>query len=195
MDGVAQAGAEAVAEARDVILALAPGFLALKVFQLLGTQRKRSEWEWTAWSVLAAALISVLPLHYWAQLGVGLGLGLMLAVLYRNLHKLPRIGLWAVQNLENSAWDHVLDRAVRERRVVEVALGEGENEDRFFGRVGFFAYEAYEAEPWLYLVNPHRKPPGKDYAALQRTRGVLIHKENIRWLRVLDKKLPSASKA
>ena len=187
MEDAALEGAKAVAAARDVVLALAPGFLALKVFQVFGAQRKRSEWEWTAWSVLVAALISVLPLQYWAQLVTGIALGFGLATGWHALPRLGVIGAWASKALGNSAWDLALDRAVRQRCVVEVAIGEGADEERLFGRLNLFGYEQYEAEPWIYLSSPQRRPPGGKYAPMERAVGVLVHRDNIKWLRVLRK--------
>lgn len=187
MDGPIQAGANAVAEARDVVLALAPGFLALKVFQLFGAQRKRSEWEWIAWSFLVAALISVLPVPYWLQLVAGVALGAILAVFWRTLPNWSLIGRWATQALSNSAWDLALDGAVERHDSVEVAIGEGADEERLFGRLSLFGYEQYEAEPWVYLTDPKRRPPKGKYAAMERGRGVLVHKESIKWLRVVER--------
>src|SRR5450759_3293784 len=36
---------------------IVPGFVALKVFYLLGLKTRRTDLEWTLWSLLAAALI------------------------------------------------------------------------------------------------------------------------------------------
>ena len=185
--GVADAGAAAVAQARDVVLFLAPGFVALKVFQLFGAQRKRSDWEWTTWSVLVAALIGVLPFAPAARLLVGFALGVLLAVAWRTAPKWPRVGNWVVQGLTNSVWDLVLERASREDRVVEVTLGQGDDQVQFFGTPAYFAYEQYEAEPWLYLTDAYRKVKGERYQPLVRTRGVMVHKEQISWLRVMNK--------
>jgi len=43
---------------RDTLLLLAPGFLALKIFAWRGFQIRRTDLEWTMWSLLVAGVIN-----------------------------------------------------------------------------------------------------------------------------------------
>jgi len=186
MNEIVDAGKAAVAEVRDVVLFLAPGFIALKAFQLLGAQRKRSEWEWTTWSVLVAAFLgAAVPGDAARRIVFGLAGALVLALVWRTLPKWGgRIGRWLRRDLSNSAWDLVLEGASADDRVIEIQTV-GDDNVRFFGKLANFALEEYEAEPWIYLTDPSKKVGNADYAALERTWGVMLHRDQIRWLRVM----------
>jgi len=203
----------------NVVLVLAPGFVALKIFQHFGTQRKRSEWEWTVWSIIVGAVIALtvaaLRVDLFtndviAELGGGLTFGTsgvverfavatlfgsVLAIAWRGIgsRAIPALsGL--TRQLTNSAWDHVLDEAAAQRFGLEVVIdaGDAPGDVRFYGSLGTFAHERDEAEPWLYVQCVRTWDPGKKgYADMPNTDGVLIHRDQIKWMRVTRQGTPA----
>ena len=201
----------------NAILVLAPGFVALKVFQLFGTQRKRSEWEWTIWSLITGVALAVIVAATRLDFGLRIpeleiagddavsfaGLperlalavvtGIVLTIAWRGMSS-SRIS-WLVRStrqLTNSAWDHVLDTASQNRYGVEIAVPVGEgSEALFLGAIGAFAREADEAQPWLYIQCVRQWDPQRAaYLPLARTDGVLVHREQITRLRITRNSLP-----
>jgi hypothetical protein len=202
----------------NVVLILAPGFVALKIFQHFGTQRKRSEWEWTVWSIIVGAVIAVIvaavPIDFLANdatvdLGGGISfgtsgvlerftvavvVGFAFVALWRaaNMRGIPALGR-LTRRLTNSAWDHVLDEAAAQRFGLEVVMDVGDATDdvRFYGSIGTFAHERDEAEPWVYVQCVEAWDAAKSaYAQIPNTDGVLIHRNQIKWMRVTRAGLP-----
>jgi hypothetical protein len=205
----------------NTILVIAPGFVALKVFQLVGAQRKRSEWEWTIWSIIAGVLIAagtaLARLNFGVEVPelklaegdpsagspatklsfvglpertvVAVGAGVLGAIVWRLIRQargpLARRG---VMQLTDSAWDYVLDEAVNNKFGIEVVTpGAGDAELRFYGIPGTFAYESAEAEPLLYLRKVHEWTDASGYTKVLGTDGILLHRDNIKRIRVVSK--------
>lgn len=179
---------------RDAAFLLAPGFLTLKLFQHFGAQRKRSEWEWTVWSVLVSLAIDVATKDPAAKLGVALVAGLLLVSIWRVVGRQSnRVTRRLRRELIDSAWDHVLDEACRSHHPVEVVTDDGR---RFFGVLQTFAREEKEAEPWLYLTDvKEASADDDDWDTLSRTEGVLIHRDHVRRLRVVRGSRPPRAEA
>jgi hypothetical protein len=178
---------------RDAAFLLAPGFLTLKLFQHLGAQRERSEWEWTVWSVLVSLGIDLVTKDPAQKLAVAVGVGVALVIGWRYVgQQSSRATVWLRRALVDSAWDHTLDEAARAHNPVEILTENG----RLFGRLRTFAREERGAEPWIYLTDVKQAPPDSDeWTALRRTEGVLIHRDQMRRLRVIRRQEaePSAS--
>lgn len=172
---------------REAAFLLAPGFLTLKLFQHFGAQRKRSEWEWTVWSVLVSLAIDVGTKDPAAKLVVALLVGFGLVLLWRFVGRQSyRVTGMLRRKLVDSAWDHVLDEACRNHLSIEVAT---DDDRRFFGVLQTFAREEKEAEPWLYLTDVKEASlSDDDWEPLVRTEGVLLHRDHVRRLRVVRRK-------
>lgn len=163
---------------REAAFLLAPGFLTLKLFQLLGADRKRSEWEWTVWSVLVSLVIDLVTHDPVGKVVVAGALGFGAVVVWRSPLADP-----ARPRLMNSAWDYTLDSAARAHHVVEVTVKDG---PVYFGRLKRFAREETGAALWLYLTKVRRRTKdGSTWTRLSRTEGVLLHGASVRELRVV----------
>lgn len=185
------------------ILFLAPGFLALKLFYLLGAQRVRSEWEWTTWSVVASlpinGLASVLrdritapktsPDPYESVLGllIGVALGAVLAAGWRLVRASTRAEAARLRRTFGaSAWDEALEDAQRANRQVELVLEDGK---RYLGTIGYGGREDNAAEGWLYLIFPEVYDESlKDFRPAKGTHGILLHRDRIKRIRVFLRK-------
>lgn len=186
----------------DGILFLAPGFFALKLFYVLGAQRRRSEWEWTTWSVLVSIPINLVAA--WMATGsFGLGkpdlveienrfavaslLGLLAVLVWHLLWRsIKPIAVDLRRLIGTSAWDETLDDVDRHRRAVEVVLDDGA---RYQGTVTYAGREDNEVEGWLYLTHPKVYDVGtKKFRPPRGTAGYLIHTDHIKRLRVMFRK-------
>jgi hypothetical protein len=194
----------------STLLVVAPGFVAMKLFQVLGTQWRRSDWEWTIWSLVAGVLVSVLVaivgfrmvqpgvLQLTPTLGVSTDgvlerfivaalLGVGLAVLWHLLarSRVPWIEARGRQ-LSNSAWDVTLDYVVRSRYGVDVTALVGDKTERLYGSLRTFAREADGAEPWLYLQNVKRfNETSNHFEVVEKTDGILVHADRVSLVRVV----------
>jgi hypothetical protein len=192
---------------------LAPGFIALKILDLFGGQHRRLEWEWVVWSVVISLPIAGLAwairqvLGFWlpeptqtdavelvCRFLVAAGVGAVAAgawwTLKRSHARLPqRVVRW----LSDSAWDVILDEAVRDNCGVAVDVTEGGRAVAYYGDLTAFGYETAGAEPWLYLTHVQRsKGRGNSYRPIDaRTRGMLVHKDEITRIRLVDQSEPA----
>ena len=201
----------------NLFLVLAPGFVALKLFALFGTQRKRSEWEWTVWSVIVGVVLAVIAAVTPITLApadaayevvpgrpvlvadvaerflLAVLLGVLLVLLWRGLGRSRyRALVQGRRRLTNSAWDYVLDTASKARHGIEVTLaGPGDSELIYLGSISAFAQEEDEAEPWIYVQCVKQWSAAETrYVPLLRTDGILVHREQIKRIRITRKELP-----
>jgi uncharacterized protein DUF6338 len=180
------------------ILYLAPGFLALKAFSSFGAQRTRSDWEWAAWSVIASLPINALAgfirsfqapsanppdgLEIVYRLAVGVGLGLIGAGIWQRI----RIAPWGRaqrfrERVTDSPWDHVLEEVGASHRVTELVMSDGA---RYRGTIRYAGREDAGAREWVYLKYVEVFDAGK-FRDSKHTHGLLVHREEIRRIRVL----------
>lgn len=182
------------------ILFLAPGFLALKLFYLLGAQRTRSEWEWTTWSVIASLPINGIagvlrdlvgvqkatldPLEITLRVLVGVAFGGLAASAWQAVRRSPHRKAGQLRMaFGSSAWDEALEDVGREKRQVELVLDDGK---RYVGTIRYGGREDNEAEGWIYLIYPDVYDDSiKKFRRAQGTRGYLVHRDHIKRLRVL----------
>lgn len=185
------------------VLFLAPGFLALKLFYLLGAQRPRSEWEWTTWSIIASLPISAIaimlrslvavprstpdPVEITLAILVGVVLGSAASAVWQIVR--GSSAKWAGRlrrAFGSSAWDEALEDVQRERRQVELVLDDGK---RYVGTIGYGGREDNKAEGWVYLVHPEvYDEAAKRHRPAKGTHGYLVHRDQIKRLRVLLKR-------
>lgn len=202
------------------LFVLAPGFVAVKLFQIFGTQWRRTDWEWTVWSlvtgVLVAVAIGLTPLRLvpaqefklTTALSVSTDgiperfllaalLGLAAAVFWRVAIRSSFAGARAIhRRLINSAWDSVLDEVVEHELGVEVGVATGSVVERFFGAVHTFGYERTGARPWLYLSRVRQFDlTSSKFQPMERTTGVLLHADNVQYLRVARRQRAAPSGA
>lgn len=115
-------------QVKDTLAFLVPGFLALKIFALRGGISRRTDFEWTVWSILVAALIGVvldlfrLPAaeRFLPSLVVATAGGLLAIVVWAAW---SRIHPQAKVDLSPRAWDQVF----REPNWVLITLRTGES--------------------------------------------------------------------
>ncbi len=187
---------------------LAPGFVALKIVDLFGGQHRRLEWEWVVWSLVVSLPIAGIawavrqllglwfaevtqpdPLELVCRFLVAGGLGTAVActwwALKRSRARIPRR---LVRLLSDSAWDVVLDEAVRDNCGVAATVTEGGKAVTYYGTLSAFGYETAGAEPWLFLSHVQRsKGDGRGYRPVDaRMRGMLVHKDGITRLCLID---------
>jgi hypothetical protein len=101
------------------LLYVLPGFVALKIFYVLGLRRRRSDLEWTLWSVLAAAPLGAAAMTLWPATGqehvriaIALALGAALGLLLVGLwHAAVRRWPDLILHTSARAWDSVLPQA------------------------------------------------------------------------------------
>jgi hypothetical protein len=155
------------------IVLLGPGFIFVKVVYLFGEQHKRLDWEWLVWSVLASLPIAgatdvllspklqgPLPFEFvqgTTHFALALVAGSAVAYLWRthrhNQHPLVR---FVRHSLADSAWDVVLDNALRDGCGVAVTVERPNDagvttEASYYGRLATFGYETAGAEPIVFL--------------------------------------------
>jgi hypothetical protein len=186
---------------RDAAIALAPGFIALKVFYLFGTQRPRSQWEWVIWSVIASVPIQYVSDEYltdWAtaalpfddevaiavvRIAVALAVGVALSLAWRYIGGTKLGWLQRRQrDVTDSAFDLVIEDAVRNQRVVEIWPA-GDAEPRYRGWIHTFARESAQAVPWMFISRVEERTGGA-WQRVPGTHGYLFHRDNVQRLRV-----------
>jgi hypothetical protein len=184
------------------LFVLAPGFVSLKVFELSGARWKRSEWEWTIWSVIAGAFCTLvvavfgLQVLHLADLDltpqtsvslegvperfiVSIVLGFLLLAGWRVMGTGRR-------RLQTSAWDVVLQEAADARSGVEATLIEGGSTERYYGSIHTFGRETEGAEPWLYIGKVKRYEASTDeWVSFGGVEGILVHKDSIAHLGIV----------
>ena len=168
-------------DAREFAFLIAPGFLSLKLFQLFGAQRERSEWEWTIWAVVTSLAIDVVTRDPALKLVVALLVGVTLVLAWRLVSMQGSVVTrWMRRELTNSAWDHTLDEATRRHYPIELVT----EKHRYFGRLATYAREENKSQAWVYLTYLSRDD-GTGWKRLERTEGVLIHADRLLELRVI----------
>jgi|GEM_PF-2600731 hypothetical protein len=196
----------------NLVLVLAPGFVAITIFDAFGQKVKMSEWQWTTWSVICGVAIALGVGLFGLDFGgkppsialPGLGpvdlrfvperlvVGALAGVLLGVGARFGRQRGWAwsrllERRLTASAWDLVLNQAVRSGFGVEVATSSANRtaEVLYYGFPSVFGLESEAAEPWIYLTAVWRRQPSETYKRLERTDGVLLHRGQIRRIRVV----------
>ena len=119
-----------VAAASDQVITtltyVAPGFVALKVFYLLGLRIKRSDLEWTIWSLVASVGVAEVAVRLpiadaWqvsARFLVAVALGSLMSFAWiRAIHRWPLFGSWA----RARAWDSLIPQ----KQWLQVGLTDG----------------------------------------------------------------------
>jgi len=181
------------------VLFLASGFLALKLFYLLGAQRVRSQWEWTTWSIVASlpingiasllrdriAIVRGDPDGYEVALRllIGIALGSTLAAAWQLVRASGRSEAARFRRAFGaSAWDEALEDVQRDHRQVELVLDDG---TKYAGTIGYGGREDNAAEGWLYLIYPEVFDTAiDDYREARGTHGILLHRDRIKRIRV-----------
>ena len=199
---------------RDNILLFGPGFLFVKLVYLFGEQRRRLEWEWVVWSLVAG-----LPISFgaeWIATGqvpssvpsttdpahaiLRFGLAIVAAALVVIGWRLTRhSGRWPMpflrRSLSDSAWDMALDEAAHKGSGVALTVAriddDGvEGEVSFYGNLKRFGYEAASAEPILVLSYVSRwSPDAGTYVALSRSPDdmMVFHRDRVLRMRIWSK--------
>ena len=198
----------------SALFVIAPGFVALKLFQVTGTRWKRTDWEWVIWSLVAGVFIAVVVAVVIALVGgalippgqlsltpevvitttgvperflVAVILGVGLGWVWQ---RLPWANAWR-RRMENSAWDLVLQSTSDARGGVEVVTKEAETVERFYGALHSFGRESEQAEPWIYLTKVQRFDAATgQFGAIARTQGLLIHRDNVLRVRLVAVEAP-----
>ena len=170
-------------DAEATLKFLVPGFLALKVFYSWGLSWRRTDFEWTVWSLLVSALLAVfmnrLSLNddqrFLLSIAAALGFGLVLVLVWQAWRLVsPKAGV----SLRAQAWDFVFDRPMWvQLRLVDGAV--------VFGFVAIVSQSAQTDDVDLYLSEPawvdaetgNRTPMGVE--------GVLIARSQISLVQVL----------
>jgi hypothetical protein len=202
--------AAATEQVAETILLLGPGFLLLKAVAVTGGQPQRLQWEWAVWSILLSLPIAAItlwlvpivadglrwpglrdwepPLRFVLAVVAGILLGLLLIRVRRSRRPWVRRVYRAIVD---SAWDLVLDDATHKTpdgktRGLELTVEEAGGLAIYYGTLSAFGYERTKAEPWIYLTYPRRwEGEAEGYVELDRTEGLLVHRDQIKRLRVI----------
>lgn len=198
----------------DAILLLGPGFVLLKAFALTGGQHQRLQWEWVVWSVLLSVPVAAATGWFAQWLGIPLlfdwepalrfVIAAVIGIAAGTVWIFVRRSRWGwvravYRSVIDSAWDLALDDATRPaptdgRYGVEVTVDRGGTETYYYGTLSAFGYERAKAEPWVYLTYPERwEGDERGFEPLERTEGVLLHRDQIRRLRVIQPVAPEAA--
>jgi hypothetical protein len=169
---------------------LVPGFVALKWFYWFGLKTKRSDLEWTLWSLVAAALIGVVADQFWplpadattvtpdrliGSLILGVGLGVLLTVGWDILRALlPNIeldaGLQAWGVLQKANW-------------VQLRLTSGPT---IMGHPHVLSNPAQTDKQDIYLTNLKWVDHTGTYVPIEGAVGILVRQESIDYALVID---------
>lgn len=173
-----------------------PGFIALKVFYLFGLRTRRTDLEWTLWSILAAAAIdtaagllnpSDATKRLLIAVALALAAGVVGALLWRLLvRQWPVLGIGAARR----AWDAILPLP----QWLQIWT---KSDTLIFGRARVVAssveadqLDIYVEEPqWVNIATGERLP-------MNGVAGLLIAESEVRMIQVLDgKETPSVTPA
>jgi Family of unknown function (DUF6338) len=179
---------------RDTLLLLVPGFLALKIFAWRGFQARRTDLEWTLWSLLVAGLINgaltlaQLPAQaiFATSVVVAVALGFALGAIWQ---------LWAKRRphalapVVTRAWDVVL---LERPRWVQVRLKDGA---RIFGKTRTVAESASTDDLDLYLTDCEWLLKDGTRWPMAGVEGVLVARSEISRLQILKGKPKAPPKA
>lgn len=175
-------------EAADTIRLLVPGFVALKVFYAFGLRTRRSDLEWTVWSVLAAAVIDLLvgPARdqhvvwldripeFLTGLVLAIGLGLVLIVGWRVLIGLrPRLR----DQASRMAWDAVLSQP----HWVQIWTNGGKT---ISGKVALIADPVETDDLDLYVTEPAWVDAKLNVLPMDGVEGVVVARSDIAFIQV-----------
>jgi hypothetical protein len=171
-------------DVRDTLLLLAPGFLTLKIFAWRGFHLRRTDFEWTVWSLLVAGLINgALNLTGWPEKAIFLGSLVFAVALGLGLG-----GAWkwwaaghehALAPVATRAWDVVL---LERSRWIQIRLRDG---SRIFGRTRTVAESASTDDLDIYLTECKWLLKDGTRIPMPGVEGVLIPRSDITRLQVL----------
>lgn len=172
---------------RDTLLLLVPGFLALKIFAWRGFQLRRTDLEWSMWSLLVAGIISgILVWAKWpadrmfvGSILVAVLIGLGLALFWgwwvaRHEHALAPVAIraWDVVLLERSRW-------------VQVKL---RDDSKIFGRTRTVAESAATDDLDIYITECEWLLKDGTRVPMPNVEGILVQRSEIARLQVLKGK-------
>jgi len=171
---------------------IVPGFLALKVFYFLGLKTRRTDLEWTLWSLLAAVLIDA---------GVGrlnppdANVRLLIAVVTALLAGLALAGVWYVLCRvwpsarwigSRTSWDAILPTA----KWIQIWT---QKDQIIIGYPRVIADSVDTDQLDLYVQEPAWVDPATGARSpMQGVAGVLIAQAEIRLIQVLDEGAPES---
>lgn len=175
------------AEVADTLRLLIPGFVFMKILYQWGLRTKRSDTEWAAWSLLAAAVlqgIADLALNgapntpLWFTFLLAVALGLLAAVIWQRC-----VSIWPSLRgqVGVNAWSVVL----AEPRWIQVQTTGGQT---FTGYVRHAA-DAVETDSLdIYLAEPVQVVGEERFDLGSSVEGLLISREQIELIAVLRPK-------
>ena len=179
------------AEAQATLEYLVPGFLALKLFYLLGLRTRRSDLAWTVLSVAAAAGLNGVATNIlgvgepgWRAIdatAIGLLTAIAAAALWRPAsRRFPRLRIF----VDRQAWDRIYLRPTW----VQVWLRDG---PIILGAPTVFSESADTDEHDVFLVRPEWvEPVAGTRSPMDRVDGVWVAARDIKLIQVLEQ--PSA---
>jgi len=172
---------------RDTLLLLAPGFLALKIFAWRGFRARRTDLEWTMWSLLVAGVINgTLVFTGWPQPAL-----LVASLLFAVALGIGLAGLWewwaahhehALAPVTARAWDAVL---LERSRWIQVRLKDGAT---VRGRTRTVAESATTDDLDLYLTQCEWVLRDGTRKPMTGVEGLLVPRSDITRLQVLQGK-------
>jgi uncharacterized protein DUF6338 len=175
-----------VEQAQAALALLLPGFLALKIFAARGGESRRTDLEWTLWSLLVAALIgATLDLFGWpaalrVRLVPSLALGLLGGVgavivwkIWGLIHPASEVAL------DKRAWDHVF----RNPHWVLLTLKDG---DSLLGWPKVIADSKDTDDLDIYLERCEWVLADGTRQPLVNTKGMLVPRSEITRIQVLE---------
>lgn len=188
------------ADLRDAVLFLAPGFIALRIFNTYGRVHRASDWHWGVWSAIASVPLDLVSRGLLAnvrlfdidpelaegatRLAVAIAAGALASVVWYLIRFSKVRGVARlIRNLSDSVWDQKLEEAHRRQRPVELETTDGAT---YFGWCEA-AREETEAEPWVHMTRVSRRAAGRGKEERDpRVTGVLIHRDQIRRMTIFE---------
>jgi hypothetical protein len=174
-------------DVRDTLLLLVPGFLALKIFAWRGFRARRTDLEWTLWSLLVAGVINAsLTFTGWPQPAM-----FFASILFAVALGIGFAGLWewwaaghehALAPVTARAWDAVL---LERSRWVQVRLADGVT---VRGRTRTVAESATTDDLDLYLTECEWVLKDGTRTPMTGVEGLLVRRSDIARLQVLEGK-------
>lgn len=176
------------AEVAATLQLLVPGFVALKTFYWFGLRTRRTDLEWTLWSVLAAAAIgAVVDLVPQADPRLRLLLGVAIAVVggwvaARAWREMSRRNVSVRAHASRTVWDLTF-AADPTTRYVQVRTTDGR---MVFGWPEAFADSVDADDPDLLLRNPSWISDEGQQLPMDGVDGVLIRASSIALVQLLE---------